>query len=258
MRSLANIHSRERSANMCTRSAFKIYICIHSALLFLFGVHCSLCLQVRMQYYTCFRDYGFIFSSFMLFLLSDTHHESHNYKLRSMNREFLSIITCSASLFLLLLLSLSPKHTHTLLLTLAFECTVAECVHMPPTSIRFVSVFSFSFHSLRAFFQSGFSCYGHAIKCLVRLCEHDNRNAVSDLKRSKWTAIATKPNEKEIATQQKWWQPKKANPKQMVKENKWKMQQFNNERPYDERRARKPNCDCWPLRWWWRWWWHNR
>lgn len=116
---------------MCTRSAFKIYICIHSALLFLFGVHCSLCLQVRMQYYTCFRDYGFIFSSFMLFLLSDTHHESHNYKLRSMNREFLSIITCSASLFLLLPLSLSQTHTHThtLLLTLAFECTVAECAH---------------------------------------------------------------------------------------------------------------------------------
>lgn len=25
--------------------------------------------------------------------------------------------------------SLSPKHTHTLLLTLAFECTVAECAH---------------------------------------------------------------------------------------------------------------------------------
>lgn len=153
MRSLANIHSRERSANMCTRSAFKIYICIHSALLFLFGVHCSLCLQVRMQYYTCFRDYGFIFSSFMLFLLSDTHHESHNYKLRSMNREFLSIITCSASLFLLLLLSLSQTHTHASLDTRirmyrSWVCAHANNIHSFRERVFFFVSFTESFLSV--------------------------------------------------------------------------------------------------------------
>lgn len=129
MRSLANIHSRERSANMCTRSAFKIYMypfCFALSLrcpLFTLssGANAILHLLQRLRFYfQFFHAFSPLWHTSWISQLQAPFHESgipiHYYL-------FCFSIPSSSSL------SLPNTHTHTLLLTLAFECTVAECAH---------------------------------------------------------------------------------------------------------------------------------
>lgn len=126
-------HSRKRSSIKCTRSAFDIYLSFVSS--------------ATLRRYTCFVDYGFLFSSFMLSQLQAPCHG----------------IDCSFFLysFLFILISLS-RLSRWLTHNVRLHCIYRSMI-LHNTSSECCFFFSFS----KAFFQSGFSCYGMQSSALL-------------------------------------------------------------------------------------------
>lgn len=153
-------HSRKRSSIKCTRSAFDIYLSFVSS--------------ATLRRYTCFVDYGFLFSSFMLSQLQAPCHG----------------IDCSFFLysFLFILISLSRLSrwlTHNVRL---------HCIYQHPWFyITLLQSVAFSFHSVKL---SSSLVFLVMVCNQVLCCEHDNRNAVSDLKQ--WKKQKQEEEEKQM------------------------------------------------------------
>lgn len=190
---LWNIHSREIRRHKCTRSANDMW-----------RICISVLLLANPQCYTCFADYSFLFSSLMLFIL---WHISRPQALRSIpfhsNREcwsFLLFFLCSRA-------CISQYHSDGLLYQ----------------TLLYLFFFSFS--------ELSFGLVFLVMACdqvlFVSCAKHKhNKNAVSDLK---WKTSNTNNNSNQTISNRR----KQSRSNERMKENKWKMQQFNNERPLE-------------------------